>query len=201
MLIELFELACNHALEHDPKTLERLTKLQGKSMALRIKMINQAVTVTPSPEGLEIINGVPESADVILSATPMAILKISRSGMENADLKPGELEISGDPIIGQRFASLISELDINWENLLAEKVGDSPARFISMATGQAIEFAEQSKEQLNRRFAHFIQEELAVTVTADEINNYLDNVDTLRADVERLATRINRLQQSLTNKK
>ena len=195
MLIELFELACNHALEHDRATVERLHKLQGKSMALRIKTINQSVTVTPTPEGVELIREVPDSVDVILTATPAAILKISRSGMEDADLQPGELEISGDPSVGQRFATVISELNINWESLLAEQIGDSPARFVSLTAGQVRDFAEQSKQQIQRRFVHFVKDELDLTVESEEVEKFLDDVDTLRADVERLTSRLKRLQQ------
>ena len=37
MLLDLFELASNKTLEHDPQTLARLAKLQGKTMTLKIK--------------------------------------------------------------------------------------------------------------------------------------------------------------------
>lgn len=196
MLIELFELACNHALLHDRETVVRLQKLQGKSMALRVKKINQSVTVTPHLEGVELSKDIPDSVDVILTATLSAILKISRSGMEDADLQPGELEISGDPIIGQRFATIIAELNINWESLLAEQIGDSAARVVNIAAGQVREFAEQSKQQLNQRFVYFVKEELALTADPTEVDGFLDNVDTLRADVERLTGRLKRLQKA-----
>jgi len=195
MLIELFELACNHALVHDQDTVARLKKLQGKSMALRIKTINQSITLTPHPEGVELSREVPESVDVILTTSLSAILKISRAGMEDAELKPGELEISGDPIVGQRFATIIAELDINWEGLLAEQLGDSTARVVSIAAGQAKEFAEQSKQQLNHRFVYFVREELGLTAKPEEVESFLDGVDTLRADVERLANRLKRLRE------
>lgn len=194
MLIELFELATNHALEHDQQTMQRLQQLQGKSMALHIKTIEQSITVSPCPEGVELSREIPENVDVTLTATPSAMLKISRDGMEQADLQPGDLEISGDPIIGQRFAKIITELNIDWQTLLAEQIGDSPARVVSMAAEQTRDFVQQSRSQLHTRFIHFIQQELDVTVEQDEVNQFLDNVDSLRADAERLAARIKRLQ-------
>lgn len=194
MLIELFELATNHALEHDQRTMQRLQQLQGKSMALHIKTIEQSITVSPCPEGVELSREIPENVDVTLTATPSAMLKISRDGMEQADLQPGDLEISGDPIIGQRFAKIIAELNIDWQTLLAEQIGDSPARVVSMAAEQTRDFVQQSRSQLHTRFIHFIQQELDVTVEQDEVNQFLDNVDSLRGDAERLAARIKRLQ-------
>ena len=194
MLIELFELASNHALEHDPKTMQRLQQLHGKSMGLHIKTINQSITVSPFAEGIELSREILSKVDVTLKVTPSAMLKISRDGLEGADLQPGELEISGGPIIGQRFARIITELSINWEDLLAEQIGDSPARVVSMAAEQTRDFAQHSRAQIHNRFIHFIKNELTVTAEQEEVNNFLDDVDTLRADTERLAARIKRLQ-------
>ena len=198
MLIELFEIACNHALEHDPITLQNLQKLQGKSMTLTVKTINQSITVCPCPEGVELSRDIPEDVDVVLTASPSAMLKISRDGMEDADLQPGELEISGDPIIGQRFAKIISELDINWQDLLAEQIGDSPARVITLAAEQTLDMAQQSRVQIHSRLIHFIKEELGVTADQNEVDSFLDDVDTLRADTERLKARLRRLQTTET---
>ena len=198
MLIELFEIACNHALEHDPITMQNLQKLQGKSMALTVKTINQSITVCPSPEGIELSRDIPENVDVVLTASPSAMLKISRDGMEDADLQPGELEISGDPIIGQRFAKIISEFDINWQDLLAEQIGDSPARVITLAAEQTLDIAQQSRVQIHNRLIHFIKEELGVTADHKEVDSFLDDVDTLRADTDRLKKRLKRLRTTVT---
>ena len=123
MLLDLLELASNKTLEYDPQTLARLEKLHGKTMTLKIKPLNQAISVTPQREGLEFSATIPEQVDVTLTATLGALIKITRDGMDNADLNPGELEIAGDPIIGQRFAQVIAELDIDWQNLLTEQLG------------------------------------------------------------------------------
>ena len=138
MLLDLLELASNKTLEHDPQTLERLAKLQGKTMTLNIKTIGQSFSVTPQREGLEFSNTLPEKVDVTLSVTLSAMIKISRDGLEDAELEQGELEIVGDPIIGQRFAQVIAKLDIDWHGLLAEHIGESPAKAVSFAAGQAL---------------------------------------------------------------
>ena len=82
MLIDLIELASNKTLEHDPQTLERLEKLQGKTMTLNIKSIDQSLSITPYKEGLEFSQIAPEHVDVTLSTTFGAMVKISRDGME-----------------------------------------------------------------------------------------------------------------------
>lgn len=194
MLIELLELASNGALEHDPQTQERLAKLVGKTMTLNISSINQSVSVTPYPEGLEFSSEIPEQVDVTLSATIGALIKITRDGMEDAELKPGELEIIGDPIVGQRFAQILAKLDVDWESALADHIGDAPARVFTLAAGQAKDFAEASQIRFKQFVNTLLKDDLNVVADHDEVEPFLDDVDQLRADTDRLMSRLKRLQ-------
>ena len=196
MLLDLLELASNRTLEHDPNTKQRLLKLQGKTMTLQIRPIEQSLSVTPHPEGLEFNRETPETVDVTLSATINAMIKISRDGIDNAELKSGELEITGDPIIGQRFAQVLADLDINWEALLAEQIGDSPARVVSFAAGQAKELAQESRSRFKEFINQMLTDDLGVVASKDDVDPFLDDVDTIRADVERLMARIKRLNNN-----
>jgi len=193
MLVSLFELASNKALEHDPASLARLQKLQGKAMTLHIKTLDQSITVTPQAEGLEFSSKAPDKVDVTLSTTLGAMIKISRDGLEDAELESGELEMSGDPIVGQRFAQIMAELDINWETMLAEHVGEAPARAAAMVAGQAKEFAQESRSKLHEFVSQTVKDDLQVVADKEGVNAFLDSVDDLRADVDRLGARLERL--------
>jgi len=197
MLLDLLELASNKTLDYDPKTQARLVKLQGKTMTLNIKTIDQSLSITPYPEGLEFSQTTPEKVDVTLSATLGAMIKISRNGLENADLESGELEIVGDPIVGQRFAQVIAELDIDWEGLIAERVGESPAKAISFAFGQAKSLADESKIKFKEFVDTLIKDDMQLVADKQSVEDFLDGVDTIRADTDRLMARLTRIQRKL----
>jgi len=197
MLLDLIELASNSTLQYDRPTLDRLEKLRGKTMTLRIKPLDQSISITPHPEGLEFARTAPEHIDVELSATIGAMIKISRDGMEDAELEAGELEIFGDPIVGQRFAQVISQLDIDWQSLLTEKIGESPARIVTFAATQAKEFAEESNNKLKHYLHQLVTEDLGVVADKQGVESFLDDVDALRADADRLTARISHLQTKL----
>ncbi|MEM7358035.1 MAG: SCP2 sterol-binding domain-containing protein [Pseudomonadota bacterium] len=196
MLIDLLELASNNALEYDPAAQQRLAKLAGKSMTLEIRPINQRLTVSPQPHGLEFSNDNTET-DVTLSATIGALIKIGRDGFEDAELATGELEIHGDPIVGQRFASVLSGLDIDWEGLLAEHLGETPAVLLSTGFDKARELAVESRGVIGKHLSTLLTDELGVVADKDEVEPFLDAVDNLRADVERLQQRVQQLQNHL----
>ncbi len=199
MLFNLLELAGNKALEHDAASLARLQKLRGKTMTLHIKNLSASITVTPQAEGLEFSPSAPEQVDVTLITTIGAMIKIGRDGLEDAELEPGELEMSGDPIVGQRFAQVMADLNIDWEALLTEQIGAAPAHAVTTVAGQAKEFVQESRGKLHDFVGQLIKDDLQIVVGEGELNSFLDGVDDLRADVDRLGARLERLL-SKTNK-
>ncbi|MGK0438840.1 MAG: ubiquinone biosynthesis protein UbiJ, partial [Paracoccaceae bacterium] len=102
-----------------------------------------------------------------------------------------------DPIVGQRFAQVISDLNIDWEALLAEHFGESPAKAITFAAGQAKVFADESKIRLKEFLNTLIKNDMALVADKTEVEVYLDEVDTLRADVDRLSARLERLKTKI----
>ena len=196
MLLNILELAINGALEFDPKAQRDLVKLHGKTMTLEIKPIPQKISISPMPHGLEFANE-SKATDVTLSATIGALVKISRDGLDDAELESGELEINGDPIVGQRFARILSQLDIDWEGLLAQRLGETPAVLISGGFVKAKEIAKESKGLFSKHLSNLLTDEMGLVAAKSDIELFLDNVDTLRADADRLQARIQRIQKSI----
>ncbi|NNC99919.1 MAG: hypothetical protein HKN85_07040 [Gammaproteobacteria bacterium] len=203
MLIDLLELASNNALEYDRCSRDRLAKLQGKTITLEIKPFsrlqqrNQRISVTPQPHGLEFSGLTLTQPDVTLTTTLGALIKIGRAGLDEAQLEPGELEISGDAIVGQRFARVLAELNVDWEGLLAEHIGEPPAVLISTGFEKAKALAEESKSALRQHLNTLLIDDLEIIARQTEVEPFLDEVDNLRADADRLQARVKRLQKRL----
>jgi len=135
--------------------------------------------------------------DVRLKARPSTLLKIARDGMDDAELEKGELEIEGDAIIGQRFASLLNELDIDWEELLSEKVGDAPARFLFDLFSKAQQYQQENKRTIQQNVSEFLVEEARLVSHASHVESYIHNVDILRNDTARFQARLEKLEKQL----
>jgi ubiquinone biosynthesis protein UbiJ len=198
MIIDLLEMASNNALQYDEKALQALAKLQGKSIVLEVRPLGdlgvQRIAIMPQPHGLEYSMSPIDNPDVTLAATLGAMVKITRDGLDDAELEPGELEINGDPIVGQRFAKLLAELDVDWEGLLAEHLGDTPAVAISSGFEHVKAFASQSQSQIKHHLNKLLLEDLKLVASEATVNQFMDDVDTIRADTDRLQARIKRLQ-------
>ncbi len=193
MLLPLLELACNQALEYDAESLQKVAALQGKTIALEIRGFNQVFYVHPQRDGIEVATSAATSPSVTLAATPAALLKIARSGMDNADLEPGELEINGDPIVAQRFANIASGLDIDWEGLAAEHMGEVPAAIFQRGAVTAQTFVQEGRKVIKAQINTALTDEFEVVADAQEVDHFLEEVDDLRAAVDRLEARLNKV--------
>ncbi len=193
MLLPLLELACNQALEHDAESLQKVAALQGKTIALEIRGFNQVFYVHPQLDGIEVATSAATSPSVTLAATPTALLKIARSGMDNADLEPGELEINGDPIVAQRFANIASGLDVDWEGLAAEHMGEVPAALLQRGAATAQTFVHEGRKVIKAQINTALTDEFEVVAGAQEVDHFLEEVDDLRAAVDRLEARLNKV--------
>lgn len=181
-------------LTQDAQTQAKLAKLAGKNIAFEIKKINQTLYFLPQTDALLIETEAPSSIDVTIRAKPSTILKIARDGMDNAELESGELEIAGDAITGQRFAKLLSELNIDWEELLAQRIGDVPAHILSSGFSSLLTWGKGTSSALKDNMNEYLVEEARLLASHSAVNQYLDGVDALRNDTARLAARIQQLK-------
>ena len=197
MLSALIETASQKVLASDPKTLEKLKKLDGKTIAIDIKKINISLFLQINSNSITFKPKRPEIVDVTLRAKPSSLFKIAQSGIEDAKLDTGELEIEGDAIIGQRFAGLMNELDIDWEDLISEKIGDVPARLLFETFSKVQSWAQDTQETMTQNLAEYLTEEAKITAHSDQVDKFINGVDVLRNDVARLEARLSRLSSRL----
>lgn len=184
------------SLQDNPVTQAKLAKLSGKTIAFHLKKINQTFYFLPNEHGLEIENDQPEKIDVTISAKPSTILKIARDGMDDADLEAGELEIKGDAITGQRFAALLNELNIDWEELLSQRIGDVPAHVLASGISKLMAWSKDTHATMKQNMSEYLVEEARLAASRVAVEKYLDQVDELRNDVARLSARVTQLQNN-----
>lgn len=180
----------------DPKLQAAMQKLEGKAIAFELKKINQTIYFLPSKSSLEITAVAPTNVDVTIRAKPSTVLKVARDGIEDAKLESGELEIEGDAITGQRFSKLLGEIDIDWEELLSQHIGDAPAHLVAKGLFAFKTWGDNTKDTLKQNMGEFIVEEARLAASHVLVEKYLDGVDELRNDVARLSARVKRLQVS-----
>lgn len=191
MVLSILEIASNHVLEFDPSTQERLQKLTGKTIAVEIKQF-QTVYLTPGERGLALTHE-EQPTNVTIKATLRALVKLSQQDIDDVELAPGELEIIGDALVGQRFAKLLSELDIDWEGLLADKVGDNATHMLGTAGRAFSDLFQQGQNSLRESVAEILKTELIVSESETAL--FSQHIAELQEKITNLESRVAKINK------
>jgi len=190
------ETACNRYLALDPRSLEHLAALQGRVIALQVSGPELTLYFLPGPEGVQVLGHYEGVPDTRLRGTPLALARLGARSDTGAVIG-GAVTIEGDTDAGQRFKEALSGVELDWEEWLARLTGDVAAHQLGSGARRAGDYLRRSAGTLADDMGEYLQEEARVLPTRVEVENFLDDVDRLRADHDRLAARVGRLQAAL----
>ena len=197
MLIGLIENAGKSILATDPDTLSALANLSGQVIAFEIRQLDKTLYLRPVADGIEVEFDSDIDANVTFSARPDVFLRLAKDGLENAEYAPGELEISGDALLGQQFAKTLSNIDVDWEELLSQHVGDVSARLVSKELQNIFAWANKQNSRAQRDLTDILFSRAELLAKPEDVTTFLADVDTLVSQVERFTAKLDKFEDSL----
>jgi ubiquinone biosynthesis accessory factor UbiJ len=186
----------SRVLRLDPETLRRLGDLDGKVMRLRLLRGDLApleLFLLPSPAGLALRTGFDGTPDATISAEIGVFARLGVARATGEPLAAGDIQFSGDIEMAQRFQRILEGLDIDWEEQLAQRVGDVAAHQLWRGATALVRFGRHATKTLALDASEYLHEEARLLPARERVDAFLNAVDTLRADVERLEKRVARL--------
>lgn len=192
-LIAALEAAFNAWLKLDPDALPRLHSLQGRIIALHITGLDIKLFFIPTSTGINISMDYQAEPDVTIKGSAMALSRLALSEDAGKALLESGVKMEGDLSTGQRFSEVLRSVDIDWEELLSHAVGDIVAHQMGEVARTTQGWLKDSMQAMRLNTREYLQEESRVLPADAELNYYLDAVDTLRSDADRLEARIQRL--------
>lgn len=187
----LIEAGINRALRLDPDAVRRLGELDGKVILLEVAAEDGPLRfyVLPNADGLRVLRECDRMPDVTISGTPSVFLRQLTRGPSVSEA----LVIRGDIDLGQRFQRTLSQLRPDWEEGLAGFLGDIAAHQVARALRGLHEWGNRAAGTLGRDSAEYLKEEVFVVAQPERVQEFLREVDRLRADTDRLEKRVQRL--------
>ncbi|MFQ6021361.1 MAG: SCP2 domain-containing protein [Acidiferrobacterales bacterium] len=199
-LVNVLEQVVNRLVRLDGESLDRLAPFEGKVIRLCIAggvpfASASEIYVLPTAAGLRLLSNYDDEVDVTLRGTLPTFLRLLRGGARLELFAAGELETSGDVELGRRFQRVMENLDIDWEEQVSHVVGDVAAHKLGNFVRDARAWQRQSAQTLGADLAEYLQEESRVLATRARVEAFLEAVDVLRADTDRLEARLRRLRE------
>ena len=195
-ILQRMEKLVNDVLQTDPDLLSDVAAMDGKVMAIELVGPDKMIYIIPRAGET---GGVHFQADhsgdvhVLIKGSPFALLKMARQKDGQPTTFDGDVEISGDLALGQHLQQMIRRLDLDWEELLSHKIGDIAAHQVGNVFRSLSSWARDSHESMEQNIGEYLRIEVEITPNRAEIDRFLNNVDDLRNDVDRIGQRITRL--------
>lgn len=194
--LENLERSLNGLIALDPDALPRLARLHGKVIRLQLTGIELVLHFVPGHDGrLRLLGQIEGEPDCSLSGSPFDLMRASDPKQGSAQLFAGRVRIEGDQQLAQQFSEALAAIDIDWEEQLSRLTGDALAHEVGRATRgirtQADRFASSATDNLSE----YLTEEARLLPHRYEVEDFVDDVDVLRDDLERLEARIALLEK------
>lgn len=184
------ESTVNRLLESDPVTTASLGKLEGASIEIHIEDIRQSVFILPFHGGLQLHSELGYDADVTLTGDSGNLLQMISSENKASFLFGNGVSVSGKHAIANQFQTVLANMQIDWEAIVAEHTGDMVAhQLVSFLQGQATQ-AKKVAKSFELNFSEYIQEEAQLLPTTVEADIQFEEIETLRERTDRLAARL-----------
>jgi ubiquinone biosynthesis protein UbiJ len=172
-----------------------LARLEGK--IIRLELIGLPLTLHFLPEGgrMAVASDYHGEADITVRApaASLAAAALKRDG----DAIPKGMSISGDAETAQVFSRLLKNADLDWEELLAQRIGDVAARQVGNAVRGFMGWTRDAGTRLGQDVADYLRYESRDLPPRHEVEGFLSGVDRLRDDAERLGARVKRAESRL----
>ncbi len=196
--LPLLESAVNRVLRLDPDTLARFGELEGKVIRIRVAGTRPfEIFVLPSTSGVSLRALHDADAHVTLSGDVPVFAKLALRRVVPGTVADGEVQISGDIPLGQRFQQLLEKIDIDWEEQVAGVLGDVAAHQLGNALRRFSGWTRQSLNTLGEDAADYLREESRLLPSRSRVEGFRRAVESLRLESERLASRLDRLREGV----
>lgn len=193
LLASVLEKALNTYIRLDPDALKGLDQIAGKRLEIELIGLDVRLHLLSSPDGFEVLRQPEGWPDTVIRGSPFELFRAGLGDGGTYRDRDGGLQIQGDAEVGRIFRDVLLAVEIDWEELLAKQVGDIAAHQIGNSVRDFKTWMSRAQQSLRMDVTEYLQEESRLTPTRIEIEAFMDEVDELRSDTDRLEARVNRI--------
>lgn len=192
--LKALQKAINTAILLDEQMPEKLRALDNKTLEMIITPLNVNFFILFQEGKVQLLEHYERKADTIIHSSPIGLIRLSLLPVSKArSLFHEKVRMSGDIELGQQVKKLFDEMDIDWEGHLAHFTGDVVAHQLGSFFRRGLLFKKHFDESMRQNVSEYLQEELRIVPSKNELEYFLTEVDELSLSVERLQAHVNYL--------
>lgn len=189
------EALLNHLLRLDAATPARMAALDGKRLRVTLKEFGGPLTVTATAQGFALSWVDHEPVDCHIMTRLAVLPELRDSANITRLIKAGALDIEGDPMLAQALSKAVTDLDVDWPEVLAERIGDVPTQLIMKLWQRSQDWWTQFHADQKQWLRDAIIEEQQLAPSRTEFELFRSDVQQLRAQLDRMERSLKQFQR------
>lgn len=189
------EHALSASLKGSSAARADIARLEGKVIKLELIGLPLSLHFLPEDGKVTVASDYHGDADIAVRAPAASLMAAALK--RDSEAVPRGMQISGDAETAQVFSRLLKHADLDWEELLAQRVGDVAARPIANLIRGAMGWSRDAGSRIGQDLADYLHYESRDLPPRHEVQSFLSGVDRLRDDAERLTARLKRAETRL----
>ena len=194
-LLAQVEIFLNRLLANNAHLSTRLDELHTK--VVQFKTLSLTCYLVFFNQEIHLYHQWNKPVDVFIEASPQALAKMAMlTNAQREHFIKNNFHITGDMEVAQLIKQYVNSLEIDWESWLAQYTSKPVAHKIVTSLISFNQLTKQWKTHFTESFSEFLQEESSLLPSNEEIQDFCEDVDTLRMNCDRLEAK---LKQYLDN--
>lgn len=183
----------NRRIQELTPARELCRELDGTVAAVRVRDTGLAMYFTMHEDGVTLASDANDEPDVAISGSILTLARVA-GGADADAIRDGSVELLGDAEKAQAFQRLLGFAKPDIEEGLSRLLGDSAAHGIGQAARGVRDWAREARVTMGENIREYLTEESRDVPSRYEAERFRKQVHELRDDVDRIAARIDRLQ-------
>lgn len=193
MFTESIENLLNRNLAASPAAQDLCAELRGQILTLHVELLGTSVAVESLGRSLKLQRPATGDAAATVQGTPLSLLALVGPDPQAA-IQRGDVRITGDAEVAQRYQHLLKLLRPDLEEELSKLLGDLPAHRLSGFAQAALSFGSNVARTAVRNTSEYLAHETRDLVPRAEAEALFQDIAQLRDDAARLEARVSRLE-------
>lgn len=192
-VLALCEATLNRLLKLDPASMQRMAALSGRVLHISVTQPNTDCYLLADKQGLILQGTCGQPDDCHISGTAASLFTFLTSQDISADMDSLNISLSGDRALAHEIQALITDLEIDWEALLAPWTSDIAAHEIGQASRAALSWGRAAMKSIQLNLQEYLQEEARSLPPRGEVDYFYQQLGQLTQDTDQLTARLSRL--------
>lgn len=185
------------ALSLDAEASGKLSGLNGKVIHISVSDLGLDYYFTIEQGAVGVSAGPIEEVQASISGELSAYLAAVAEEHSEDSLFKGSLKFSGEIAVAKQFQSFAQSLNIDWQEPLAQTLGDPVAHTITTGLNKFTRWFKSSAMSARQDISEYLQEESQSTPSESEQQWFFSQVDNTRSRADRLNARISKIASEL----